>query len=79
MEAVVPTYDFTCTSCGKTFEAFRSFSQGMDGVVCADDGAVAERVFSPSVNFIMPGRRTQGGRSYGHGHSHAPGTGPHSH
>ena len=34
----MPKYDFHCTSCGATFEAFRSFSQGTDGVVCPDDG-----------------------------------------
>src|SRR4051812_16348047 len=37
----MPKYDFHCTSCDVTFEAFRSFAQGTEGVVCPDDGAPA--------------------------------------
>ena len=89
----MPKYDFQCPHCEKVFEAFRSFSQGTDGVVCPDDGEIATRLFSPPMEMIVfggkntapavvpPGGVPRGGpRGFGgHGHSHGPGTAPHSH
>ena len=90
----MPKYDFVCTSCGSIFEETRSFAQGTDGVVCPDDGAESMRLFSPPMDvFVYGGKSSQAanpqppspasttprGPSFGHGHSHAPGTGFHSH
>jgi putative FmdB family regulatory protein len=89
----MPKYDFACTSCGTVFEQTRSFAQGTDDVVCPDDGAEAMRLFSPPMDvFVYGGKTSQAmnppppskappktGPSFGHGHSHAPGTGFHSH
>lgn len=84
----MPKYDFVCTSCGTVFEAFRAFAQGTEGVVCPDDGAETVRLFSPPMDMYVHGGKssqvdsgplpTQRSRG-GHGHSHAPGTAPHSH
>ena len=54
----MPKYDFRCTSCETVFEAFRSFAQGTDGVVCPDDGAPATRLFSPPLDMIVYGGKT---------------------
>ena len=51
----MPTYDFRCTSCEAAFEAFRSFAQGTDDVVCPDDGAPATLLFSPPRDMIVYG------------------------
>jgi putative FmdB family regulatory protein len=75
----MPMYHFACTHCGKSFEAFRGFAQGTDGVVCPDDGAEALHIFSPTVNPFGPGGRTPRGRLSEHGHTHPPGTPPHAH
>ena len=87
----MPKYDFQCTSCETVFEAYRSFSQGTDGVVCPDDGEPASRLLSLPMDMIVfgsknsspttpirpPGAgRTAGG---GFGHSHGPGGHSHSH
>jgi putative FmdB family regulatory protein len=75
----MPTYHFACPSCGKTFEAFRGFAQGTDGVVCPDDGAEALHIFSPEASPFAAGGRTPGTAPEEHGHWHAPGTPPHAH
>jgi putative FmdB family regulatory protein len=75
----MPTYHFACPSCGKTFEAFRGFAQGTDGVACPDDGAEALHIFSPAANPFASGGRPRRDSLDGHGHVHAPGTPPHSH
>ena len=89
----MPKYDFRCSSCEKVFEAFRSFSQGTDDVVCPEDGEPASRLFSPpldmivyggksseSVSSIRPPRPGPTGPPHsfgGGGHTHGPGG--HSH
>lgn len=75
----MPTYHFACTSCGKSFEAFRGFAQGTDGVLCPDGGAEALHIYSPEANPFALGRRTRDGSSFEHGHPHPPGTPPHTH
>jgi putative FmdB family regulatory protein len=89
----MPKYDFRCTSCDTTFEAFRSFAQGTDGVVCPTDGAPATRMFSPPLDMIVYGgkssepvssikRPTAPASGPAHGHTHGPGGhthGPGSH
>ena len=75
----MPMFHFACRSCGQSFEAFRGFAEGTDGVVCPDDGAPALHIFSPEVNPFALGKQTQEGTSFEHGHPHAPGTPPHSH
>ena len=75
----MPNYYFACTGCGKTFEAFRGFAQGTDGVVCPDDGAEALNIFSPAANPFTAGGRTLRDSSSEHDHAHAPGTPPHTH
>ncbi|MGE3270252.1 MAG: FmdB family zinc ribbon protein [Chloroflexota bacterium] len=80
----MPKYDFRCTSCETVFEAFRSFSQGTDGVLCPEDGAPAERLFSPPMDMIVFGSKNSSpttqirppgptAGSVGHGHTHGPG------
>jgi putative FmdB family regulatory protein len=84
----MPTYDFHCSSCDTNFEAFRSFAQGTEDVVCPTDGALATRVFSPPLDMIVYGGKSSrspvvppggqpGAGAGGHGHSHGPGG--HSH
>lgn len=81
----MPTYDFVCTVCGNPFEATRSFAEGTDGVVCPDDGAESVRIFTPPIvlrssgSGAPPAGLAPPPPSMGHGHSHAPGTAPHSH
>ena len=79
----MPKYDFRCTSCEAVFEAFRSFSQGTDDVVCPDDGAPATRLFSPPMEMIVYGGKSSESvssirppgpaPSFGGGHTHGPG------
>lgn len=82
----MPTYDFRCTSCDAVFEAFRSFAQGTEDVVCPEDGEQATRLFSPPLDMIVYGGKSSGSPvvppggapgAGGHGHSHGPGG--HSH
>jgi putative FmdB family regulatory protein len=86
----MPKYDFQCSSCDTVFEAFRSFSQGTDGVVCPNDGAPAVRQFSPPLDMIVYGGKssnpvssvrppTPGRSGPPHGHSHGLGGHGHSH
>ncbi len=79
----MPKYDFRCTGCEAVFEAFRSFAQGTDDVVCPDDGAPATRLFSPPLDMIVYGGKTSESvssirppgpaPSFGGGHNHGPG------
>jgi putative FmdB family regulatory protein len=82
----MPTYDFRCSSCDAVFEAFRSFAQGTEGVVCPEDGAPATRLFSPPLDMIVYGGKSStpvssirppgaapSGPPHDHGHSHGPG------
>lgn len=82
----MPTYDFRCTSCDAVFEAFRSFAQGTDDVVCPHDGGQATRLFSPPLDMIVYGGKSTGspvvppgGLPGGGGHGHSHGPGGHSH
>jgi putative FmdB family regulatory protein len=90
----MPTYDFRCSSCDTVFEAFRSFAQGTEGVVCPDDGEPAVRQFSPPLDMIVyggkssnpvssikpPGPAPSGPpHSHGHGHGHGHSHGPGGH
>jgi putative FmdB family regulatory protein len=89
----MPKYDFHCTRCDAVFEAFRSFAQGTEGVVCPADGAPATRLFSPPLEMIVYGGKSSESVSSirppspatsgpVHGHSHGPGGhthGPGSH
>ncbi|MCC7371268.1 MAG: hypothetical protein IT306_22820 [Chloroflexi bacterium] len=86
----MPKYDFQCTGCEKVFEAFRSFSQRTDDVVCPDDGEPANRLFSPPTDMFVFGSKnssptpayrppTAPGGGGGFGHSHGPGGHSHSH
>jgi len=82
----MPKYDFRCTSCEAVFEAFRSFAQGTDDVVCPEDGAPATRLFSPPLDMIVYGGKSSesvssirrpgpapSGPPHGGGHTHGPG------
>jgi putative FmdB family regulatory protein len=91
----MPKYDFRCTSCDTVFEAFRSFSQGTEGVVCPTDGAPADRLFSPPLDMIVYGGKSStpvsgvrppatapSGPPHGHYHGpggHSHGPGSHTH
>jgi putative FmdB family regulatory protein len=80
----MPTYDFRCAKCETVFEAFRSFSQSTDDVVCPNDGEPATRLFSPPLEMIVYGGKSSnpvssvrppgpGPSGPPHGHSHGPG------
>jgi len=75
----MPTYDFRCTSCEAVFEAFRSFAQGTDDVVCPDDGAPATRLFSPPLDMIVYGGKSSTPVSGVRPPGPAPSGPPHSH
>ena len=75
----MPNYHFACQRCGKTFEAFRGFSQGTDGVVCPDDGQPATRLFSPPLDMIVYGGKSSTPVSGVRPPGPAPSGPPHSH
>jgi putative FmdB family regulatory protein len=84
----MPKYDFRCSSCDTVFEAFRSFSQGTEGVVCPDDGAPATRQLSLPMDMIVFGSKNSnpvssikppGPAPSGPPHGHYHGPGGHSH
>jgi hypothetical protein len=78
-------YPFRCTACGLDFVVSRPASAAGGDAFCPADGARAERVFTvPAMNMNRPApatpRSTPPSRGFSHsGHSHGPGTGPHSH
>ena len=85
----MPLYDYHCTECELTFEVSRSFADADVPAHCPMCDEPAKRQLSvPMATFTRgaaaagaldrssaPERRWGGG----HGHSHAPGTAPHSH
>ena len=75
----MPTYDFRCTSCDATFEAFRSFAQGTEDVVCPEDGAPATRLFSPPLDMIVYGGKSSNPVSSVRPPGAAPSGPPHTH
>ena len=75
----MPTYDFRCTSCDATFEAFRSFAQGTEDVVCSEDGAPATRLFSPPLDMIVYGGKSSNPVSSVRPPGAAPSGTPHTH
>ena len=63
----MPIYEYSCPSCGKTFEEFMRASDDAEKAACPDCGAEAPRMLS-TTSFIRKG----GGwfaSSYGHGTS----------
>ena len=75
----MPTYDFRCTSCDATFEAFRSFAQGTEDIVCPEDGAPATRLFSPPLDMIVYGGKSSNPVSSVRPPGAAPSGPPHTH
>ena len=65
----MPIYEYSCPSCGKTFEEFMRASDNAETASCPVCGAEAPRMLS-NTSFILKG----GGwfaSSYGHGTSNA--------
>ena len=50
----MPTYDFTCKTCGHQFEHRQSMSAPPE-TECPECGKVASREFTPNVNFQFKG------------------------
>ena len=76
-------YAFRCPTCALEFEVSRPVSDAGKAAACPVDGAAAERIFTmPNTNFNRPPSvvpASEGG-GYSHsGHSHGPGTRPHTH
>ena len=76
-------YAFRCTTCALEFDVSRPVSDAGKAAACPVDGAAAERIFTmPNTNFNRPpsAAPASGGGGYAHaGHSHGPGTRPHTH
>jgi putative FmdB family regulatory protein len=76
-------YPFRCTRCGHEFVVSRPASEAAAETFCPADGAGAERIFTvPEMSFYRPPSKTPAPPSSGYshsGHSHGPGTAPHSH
>ena len=65
----MPIYEYSCPSCGKTFEEFMRASDNAETASCPSCGTEAPRMLS-NTSFILKG----GGwfaSSYGHGTSNA--------
>ncbi|TMJ29821.1 MAG: zinc ribbon domain-containing protein [Alphaproteobacteria bacterium] len=85
----MPTYDYRCETCGRVFEARRSFSEDASSAACPDDGAAAVRLFSPPLDALVYGKEYTrrpptpppgpAGSGGDHGHSHGPGGHGHTH
>jgi putative FmdB family regulatory protein len=76
-------YAFRCPACALEFDVSRPVSEAGKAAACPVDGASAERIFTmPNTNFNRPpaADAASSGGGYSHsGHSHGPGTRPHSH
>ncbi|MBN2380286.1 zinc ribbon domain-containing protein [candidate division WOR-3 bacterium] len=55
----MPTYEYHCASCGKSFEKIHAMSENPD-VICPECGAKALRQISGGAGIIMKGGNTQG-------------------
>ena len=76
-------YAFRCPSCALEFDVSRPASDAAKPAACPVDGAAAERIFTmPNTNFNRPKPAEPGSSAanWSHsGHSHGPGTHPHTH
>ena len=51
----MPTYDFHCETCKKTFEAWYSMSQKPDAIVCTECNEIANPVIIGGQGFLLKG------------------------
>jgi putative FmdB family regulatory protein len=76
-------YTFRCPTCALEFDVSRPVSEAGKSAACPVDGSTSERVFTmPNTNFNRPkpAYPASSGGGYSHsGHSHGPGTRPHTH
>lgn len=85
----MPLYDYACAACELTFEVSRSFADADVPADCPMCDKPAKRQLSVPMATFTRGAAADNARSRpgasekrwagGHGHSHAPGTAPHSH
>ncbi|GIW13465.1 MAG: hypothetical protein KatS3mg062_0904 [Tepidiforma sp.] len=85
----MPLYDYHCERCGLDFEVSRSIKDSDIPADCPMCSVPATRVFTPPMMTFTrgaareslgnPAPRGGGSRWSHHGHSHGPGTRPHSH
>ncbi len=85
----MPLYDYRCERCGLDFEVSRSIKDSGIPADCPVCFEPARRVFTPPMmtftrgaareSLQSPAPRSGGARWSHHGHSHGPGTRPHSH
>ena len=76
-------YAFRCPKCATEFDVSRPVSDAGKPAACPVDGAAAERIFTmpnTNLNRPKPADSESSGSVYSHsGHSHGPGTRPHTH
>ncbi|MCX7618665.1 zinc ribbon domain-containing protein [Tepidiforma sp.] len=85
----MPLYDYRCDRCGLEFEVSRSIKDSDIPADCPMCSVPAKRLFTPPMMTFTRGAAREslgtpappagGSRWSHHGHSHGPGTRPHSH
>jgi putative FmdB family regulatory protein len=88
----MPRYEFHCTGCAAGFTISRPIDARDDPAACPACGGAAERMLSLPTLAQHAARNADGSLAarpataapkrsswFGHGHSHGPGTAPHSH
>lgn len=84
----MPLYDYHCDRCGLDFEVSRSLKDSDVPADCPMCNVQARRIFTPPMMTFTRGAAREstpgpapssGARWSHHGHSHGPGTRPHSH
>lgn len=84
----MPLYDYHCNRCGLDFEVSRSIRDSDVPADCPMCNTAAQRVFTPPMMTFTRGAAHESlhspptpstSRWSHHGHSHGPGTKPHTH